>query len=265
MKSLTKMVMVLVVCLSVQCLFAQESAAPENQKKPENAKKAGNKKKAAVENKPAAPEKAEAKSQVWDFEDIQAGKIPDGWKTMSALSTAGKNPGDTCTPHAIFEVVKVDGGQAIKLVRHEQAVYDDGHHCWTDKIAFTDGTLSARVMAEDTVKGHCGLAFRIKDHKNYYAVRYSVVEGNIALVRVKDGVPVWDKNAKVSTGDAKGTNQWFDLKVEVAGSTITAFVNGKQMFQYTDAEPLAGPGGVGLFSRGEQAVVLWDDFKVVTK
>ena len=205
-------------------------------------------------------------TKVWNFNDVATGKLPAKWETMSALSSAGKKPGSEVTNHAAFAVVETaaqPANKALKMTPLEVAVYDDGHHCWTREIAFTDGTLSARVMAEDKTKGHCGFAFRIKDQQNFYAVRFAINEGNVSLVRVKDGVPTWPKT-KISTGEVKGDHQWFDLKVQMSGATLTVWLQGKEIVQYTDPDPLAGPGGVGLFSRGKDSVVLWDDFTVTT-
>jgi len=214
---------------------------------------------------------ASAETRTWRFDDLKPGAIPAQWKTMSAWSSAGRPIEGDCPAHATFEAVGIagpsgaaQGNQALKLTRKSDAIYDDGHHCWTKEVNFTNGTISADVRAEDTAKGHCGLAFRIQDHKNYYAVRYSIVQGDLALVRVKNGQAVWDKAAKVSTGDAKGAKKWFNLKVEVTGNTIVASIDGKPLLRYTDADPLTAAGGIGLFSRGNESVVLWDNLTVAT-
>lgn len=130
-------------------------------------------------------------TQSYTFDDVAIGSLPVGWTVMSALTGTPVDP----TPHVVYQVISdatvpgaVAGNKVLKLSSHSTPVYDDGNHCWTNNIQFTDGTISADIMASDTAKGHIGLSFRIKDHKNYYGVRFSFVQGDISAFKVKNGV-----------------------------------------------------------------------------
>ena len=202
----------------------------------------------------------------FSFDDVATNSIPAGWAVMSALTGAPADP----TPHVVFQVVAdatapgaAAGNKVLKLTEHTTPVYDDSNHCWTKAIQFRDGTLSADIMASDSKKGHCGFSFRIKDHKNFYGLRYSLIEGNISLFRVKDGVGLPVTGTAVTIEDAlKGTNKWVNLKVEVTGARIQAYLNNVLKWSATDTNPLNEAGGVGAYSRGDVALVSWDNFTV---
>jgi hypothetical protein len=200
------------------------------------------------------------------FDDVPTGSLPAGWTIMSALTGAPVDP----TPHVIYQVTEDStapgsgaGNKVLKLTQHTTPLYDDGNHCWTNSIQFLDGTISADIMASDTKKGHCGFSFRIKDHKNYYGLRYSIIRGNIALFKVKNGSGDAVTGTAIAIEDAlKGPNKWVNLKVEVAGATIKAFLNNELKWSATDTNPITEAGGVGVYSRGDVALVSWDNFTV---
>jgi hypothetical protein len=202
----------------------------------------------------------------FNFDDVAANALPAGWTVMSALTATPTN----ATPHVVFRVVAdatapgaTAGNKVLKLTEHTTPVYDDSNHCWTKAIQFLDGTISADIMASDSKKGHCGFSFRIKDHQNFYGLRYSEIEGNLALFRVKDGVGLPVTGTAVPIEEAlKGTNKWVNLKVEVSGATIKAYLNNVLKWSVTDPSPLTGAGGVGAYSRGDVALVSWDNFTI---
>jgi hypothetical protein len=50
--------------------------------------------------------------------------------------------------------------------------------------------------------------------------------------------------------------------VEVAGATIKAYLNNVLKWSGTDTNPITEAGGVGAYSRGDVALVAWDNFTV---
>ncbi len=209
-------------------------------------------------------------SKSWNFDDAELGSLPEGWETMSAFSSGDEAITDNVEAHAFFEVVNAplennQENKALKLFRHENAVYHEGHHCYLNSPVFKNGTISVKVMAEDTLKGHCGFTFRMKDHKNFYAVRYCIIEANIILLKLQDGKWEWVTSTRTKTDDAKSAGKWYDLKADFQDNVITVYLNGEQKFSYTDESPLDYPGKVGLFSRGADSIILYDDFYIQAK
>lgn len=206
-------------------------------------------------------------SKLWNFEDVEPGTLPEGWETMSAFSSGDEAINDNTEAHAFFKVVKapIENNQennALKLFRHENAVYQEGHHCYQNSPILKNGTISVKVMAEDTLKGHCGVTFRMKDHRNFYAVRYCIIEANIILIKLQDGKWEWIRSTRTETNEAKNAGEWYELKVNFQDNVITVYLNGEKKFTYTDDSPLDYPGKVGLFSRGADSIILYDDFYV---
>jgi hypothetical protein len=60
----------------------------------------------------------------------------------------------------------------------------------------------------------------------------------------------------------KGANKRVNLKVEVSGAASKAYLNGVLKWSVTDPNPLTEAGGVGAYSRGDVALVSWDNFTV---
>ena len=118
--------------------------------------------------------------------------------------------------------------------------------------------------SEENVKGHCGFSFRILDHKNFYGIRYSFGEGNIAFFKVKDGVGTYFPGNLLVPVESfiKEKQKWINLKLEVNDAEIKMYVNGKLFWSITDTNPINTRGGVGVYSRGNIAIVNWDNFTV---
>ncbi|MFC1584537.1 family 16 glycoside hydrolase [Fibrobacterota bacterium] len=206
---------------------------------------------------------------VWDFEDVELGAIPDGWQAMSgesspsgaAVTTDGSA---TVTWEAIEDATAPDAtdeNRVMAVTGHSGSVYEHGHHCWTDEIEFSDGTLEVYLVGRDTERGHMGVSFRISDHNTFYAVRLQAANGDLQTIDVKDG-NIEYRTSSVATG-FEGPDTWHKLTVEVAGNNIIVSVDDEQFIDYTDeTDPITESGGVGLFSRGDVSIVSFDDFSV---
>lgn len=206
---------------------------------------------------------------VWNFNDVDLGSIPHGWQTMSGESspngaTVTSDGSPTVKWEAVEDATSPDtaaDNRVLAMTGHNGSVYADGHHCWTNEIEFSDGTIEVDMVGRDTEKGHMGVSFRIKDHKTFYAIRFQAANGDLQTIDVNNG-NIQYRTSSAST-DLQGFDTWRKLKVEVAGNNIKVSVNGQQYIDYTDtSDPITEAGGVGLFSRGEVSIVSFDRLTV---
>jgi hypothetical protein len=98
---------------------------------------------------------------------------------------------------------------------------------------FANFTLTTRFkIVSGTTAPEAGIAFRVQDEKNYYVIRASTVgnqavHGSLLWYRVVNGVRYDSQGIGVLVPIPGGA--WQDLRLECAGNTIRAFLNGKQM------------------------------------
>lgn len=206
---------------------------------------------------------------VWDFNDVGLGSIPDGWQTMSGETspngaTVTSDGSPTVTWEAVEDATSPDtaaDNRVMAVTKHNGSVYAHGHHCWTNEIEFSDGTIEVDMVGRDTEKGHMGVSFRIKDNKTFYAIRFQAANGDLQTIDVNDG-NIQYRTSQAST-NLQGFDTWRKLKVEVAGNNIKVSVNGQQYIDYTDtSDPITEAGGVGLFARGDVSIVSFDRLTV---
>jgi len=214
-----------------------------------------------------------ADTRVWDFNDIEPGSTPAGWKIMSAESSPSNatvdHDGTPTVTWAAKEVTTVpgasEGNMVMSLTAHNGSSYEYGHHCWTDELEFSDGTIEVDMAAHDGKKGHMGIAFRIQDKNTYYAIRFQSNNGDVQTIDVKDGV-IQYRTSSTRVASLAGYDIWRKLKVVVEGANIKVFVDDQQYLDYTDdTDPITAAGGFGLFSRGDVSLVSFDNFSVTAE
>jgi hypothetical protein len=110
-----------------------------------------------------------------------------------------------------------------------------------------------------------GLIFRMKDQQNYYMFRLAGEEG-VVLGRMVRGE--WNDicNARVREfleGSRIGfrPDNWYRLKVDMYGSSITAYINDEPVCRYTDPSQDIGQVGVVTF----KAPADFDYFRVTNR
>lgn len=202
---------------------------------------------------------------IFSFDKYKKGALPSEWQSFSAISSAGKNV--ECAPSTCvkFEVINESESKnkIVALSVHIGAIYDQGHVAYPTNIKLQNGSISASIQAIDTLKGHGGLAVRIIDYKNYYGIRYSFIEGNVMIIKVKDGVASNLKKAQAP--DFKGANKWVKMTVELNDNELVVLLDDKEIIRTIDADPLIAEGYAGFFSRGEKSLIRWDNLTISTK
>jgi len=194
-------------------------------------------------------------TKTWNFDDRAAGTTPAGWKSESMNKTGLL---------ATFEVVAdatapgaIAGNKVLTVKFAPETVYEDCHVFWNKEISFTDGTIEvdSKAIASDGYFG--GMAFRIKDKDNYYAIRCGIRRSDIQLFKVTNGT-------RTTIGYAATTpfsvDTWYHIKIIVNGTNITISVDGTQLLTTTD-DSITVSGGVGLFQRANK-IAFWDNFSV---
>jgi pectate lyase len=147
--------------------------------------------------------------------------------------------------------VKTDG--ASKVFAQGAAVSDwviavSGSYKWTDQ------TVQAKVKFTAS-PGIVGVFARVQDLQNYYVLYLDgsniILRGRVANKQLT--------SVKVKTKTVEGT--WYTLKLSVAGSTLTGYLDGMQLVTTTDTGVKAGGVGVGT---DDSATAEFDDVTVTT-
>ncbi|MFO7898349.1 MAG: hypothetical protein R6V58_04735 [Planctomycetota bacterium] len=99
--------------------------------------------------------------------------------------------------------------------------------------------------------GSAGLAFALRDERNYHLFRLAVGAGASELVRVRDG----DEHVLARTNQVLYPDQWYRLRVRTDGEGIACSVGGKQLLRSTQ---VAAVGKIGLYVRDTEET-LFDD------
>jgi len=114
---------------------------------------------------------------------------------------------------------------------------------------YGDGTISVKVKQSAP-----GAVF----------IRYSMrEEGSYALIIFPDGI-ILEKTLQDQPQEMGGyewsgsTGEWLEFKITVSGGQHTVYLDGQQIIQATDDDPLQG-GGIGFMVEGESSVD-FDDF-----
>lgn len=123
---------------------------------------------------------------------------------------------------------------------------------------FHDGDISMRFKLVAGQLDQCaGILFNLKPNGDYLTVRFNGKEDNVVLWTFKQGKRSFVKKGTENVPLAM--NQWNTLQISVQGTNLKASLNGKQLLDYTLAEPVSGR--VGLWSKTD-SVSYFDDYTV---
>ena len=91
------------------------------------------------------------------------------------------------------------------------------------------------------------LLFGLTDDANHYAYRYNTKDGDTALWKVVDGQRERLHHGGIPVKVALG--EWHTLRLRIAGTQLTGWVDGTQALTYTLPSPVTGR--VGLWSKAD--------------
>jgi len=121
---------------------------------------------------------------------------------------------------------------------------------WRDQtISFTTTTLSQlRARTAPNVWEVGWVMFRFRDLENYY---YFIPKTNGFELGKKQGS---DAQIFLATGDLPRltVGRAYTVSVRIRGARIQASIDGTPVLDFTDPNPLAGPGSVGLYEEDSQ-------------
>jgi len=126
-----------------------------------------------------------------------------------------------------------------------------------DVTDFRDGELSVRFEGiSGRIDQGAGLLFNLKPNGDYLTVRANPLENNLVLWKFENGrrsSVKWIRNVPTPS------HEWHDLRLQIAGTKLQAFLDGKPYLDYVLPEPVSGR--VGLWSKAD-SYVYFSDFVV---
>jgi hypothetical protein len=221
----------------------------------------------------AAQEKMTSKEVVADFSSETVGGEPSSFVPAVGnwlIGTDGTN-----------KVLIVDGrkwseGQASAgLADKARALYGERYAEFLDNVKayayfpfavfkdlqdFKEGEITVRFKPiAGRIDQAAGIVFNLKLNGDYLILRANALENNLVLfqyVRGKRSSVKWIRNTPTAT------QSWHDLKLEVSGTSIKGYLDGKPYLEHTLASAVSGK--VGVWSKAD-SFVYFDDFRVRPK
>jgi hypothetical protein len=209
----------------------------------------------------SAPVRAAERERVFDFATLLPGQTPSN--TVSTLSGSGA-PGlweivadeiETAFP----SVTGLSGTAARRnvLAQTSRDATDERFPLLIlgDEL-YDDFTFSARVkLVDGKAERMAGLAFRIRDEKNYYVARVSALGNTFRFYKFVDGV----RSDPVGPEISIPSGVWHEITVECRANRIRCRLNGKEAIpELTDASAIIPRGRVGLWTKSDSVSYFTD-------
>jgi hypothetical protein len=125
---------------------------------------------------------------------------------------------------------------------------------------FKEGEINLRFKPiAGRIDQAAGIVFNLKPNGDYLVLRGNALENNLVLfqyVRGKRSSVKWIRNTPTPT------QKWHDLKLEVSGTSVKGYLDGKLYLEHT--LPSAVTGKVGVWSKAD-SFIYFDDFQVRPK
>jgi len=203
-----------------------------------------------------------AAERVFDFGGQLAGQLPAGFR--SALYGAGA-PGQWALQEVPMDSIDVPGGPESSVTARELVVAQTSRDSTDERFPlliyegdnYDDFTFSARVKAVvGEVEQMAGLAFRLKDERNYYALRVSALGDTVRFYKVVDGV----RSPPIGVAVPVESGVWYELKVVCAGNQIRCWFDGRELFPPLTDNSFS-QGRIGLWTKSD-SVSYFKDLRV---
>jgi len=221
----------------------------------------------------AAEEKTKSREMVDDFSSETVGAEPASFVPAVGNWLIGADGNN--------KVLIVDGrkwseGQASAgLADKARALYGERYAEFLDNVKayayfpfavfkdvqdFKEGEISLRFKPiAGRIDQAAGIVFNLKLNGDYLILRANALENNLVLfqyVRGKRSSVKWIRNTPTAT------QQWHDLKLEVNGTSVKGYLDGKLYLEHALASAVSGK--VGVWSKAD-SFVYFDDFRVRRK
>ena len=178
-------------------------------------------------------------TRLWTFDTDPVGGLPQGAAVFSGNWSVRSEPDTLSSPNAFCQT----GNAVYPALSLSDTVY-------TDVLVQTP----FKPISGNTDRA-AGIIFRIQDKNNYYIIRANALEDNVNIYKYVNGVRslLKEETVKVLSG------QWQELRVEVVGSRIRGFLNGRLVVE--TSEDTFKSGKVGLWTKAD-SVTCFDDIEV---
>jgi hypothetical protein len=221
----------------------------------------------------AAQEKMASKEVVDDFSGETVGAEPTSFVPAVGNWLIGADGNN--------KVLIVDGrkwseGQASAgLADKARALYGERYAEFLDNVKayayfpfavfkdlqdFKEGEITVRFKPiAGRIDQAAGIVFNLKLNGDYLILRANALENNLVLfqyIRGKRSSVKWIRNTPTAT------QSWHDLKLDVSGTSIKGYLDGKLYLEHT--LPSVVSGKVGVWSKAD-SFVYFDDFRVRPK
>jgi hypothetical protein len=190
-----------------------------------------------------------------NFDSMRLGELPAGWVPAQHW-VVQHDPTAPSRPNVLARLSKAGIGATYPV-------------CFLDNLKCLDGDVSVKVKILSGKQGQsAGLVFRAIDESNYYLVRASTREHNIAMFRVQDGhfEPVRINASRGTTFNVVRpikVGDWNLLRVTYKGNQASVYFNHRKVFDANDAG-LHSAGRAGVWTNAD-TVAYFDDFRIDKK
>ncbi len=186
-----------------------------------------------------------AQSRTWNFDKERAGLLAAGFYAPVGAWKVKVEATAPSPPHVLAQMAR-NSADAFNLALVAGSSYRD-----------VDISVKMRAIAGNVEQGG-GIAWRAKDPRNYYLVRYNPLEGNLRLYKVMNYGRV-----ELASTDILNVPGWHALRVVMVGDHILCYYDGTRYLEVRDAT-FREAGRVGLWTRAD-AQTYFDDLAVATK
>jgi hypothetical protein len=122
------------------------------------------------------------------------------------------------------------------------------------KASEVDVAVKLRPVAGEIDQGG-GVAWRLRDTRNYYLARWNPLEKNVRVYKVIDG-----ERRQLASEDLRADGGWHELRVTMKGEQIRCTVDGRACGSARDGS-FSEPGRIGLWTKAD-AQTEFDELKI---
>jgi hypothetical protein len=194
-----------------------------------------------------------AAAEVVDFEGMPIGSPPDGWTISKAGRGSDPDESSPAGARVLAQLSKDATAERFSLVLQPGE-------------PLANGAVTVRFKpVSGNVDRAAGIVWRYRDESNYYLVRASALEGNVALYKVEQGrrtlLAPAGKGGEHAVEAPVPVGRWSTLRVAFMGARFVVSFDEKPLFEVEDST-FAGPGRVGLWTTAD-SVTHFDAFDLL--